>query len=121
MPIRDGRMIERRAETRLLCSDLIKIRLEGPQPRELTANLEDISASGACLQLEEPLPLEAQVCLLCCRCRFRGKVKYCVHNEIGYFVGVRFQAGQKWSRERYEPKHLLDPTQVLPSRPTPVC
>ena len=114
-------MIERRAETRLLCSDLIKIRLEGARPRELTANLEDISTSGACLQLEEPLPLEARVCLLCRRCRFRGKVKYCVHNEIGYFVGVQFQGGLKWSRELYEPKHLLDPTKAVPSRPLPVC
>jgi hypothetical protein len=114
-------MIERRTETRLLCSDLIKIRLEGALPRELTANLEDISASGACLQLEEPLPVDALVCLLCRRCRFWAKVKYCVHHEIGYFVGVRFEGGQKWSRELYEPKHLLDPTKVVPSRPLPVC
>jgi hypothetical protein len=113
-------MIERRSEIRLLCSDLIKIRVEGAPPRELTANLEDISASGACLLLEEPLPLEARVCLLCHQCPLRGMVKYCVHNEIGYFVGVRFQAGEKWSRERYEPKHLLDPTRVFPSRPLPV-
>ena len=114
-------MIERRGEIRFLCSDLIKIRVEGPQSRDLTANLEDISASGACLQLEEPLPVDAPVCLLCPRCRLRGKVKYCVHNEIGYFIGVRFLAGQKWSRERYEPKHLLDPTQILRSRSSQVC
>ena len=114
-------MIERRTEIRLLCSDLIKIRLEGEHPRQLTANLEDISALGACLQLEEPLLVNATVSLLCRQCRLRGRVKYCIHNEIGYFIGVRFHARQKWSRERYEPKHLLDPTQVLPSRPTPVC
>jgi hypothetical protein len=114
-------MIERRAETRLLCSDLIKVRLEGTRPRQLTANLEDISASGACLQLEEPLPLEAAVVLLCARRRFRGTVKYCIHNEIGYFIGIRFAARQKWSRERYEPEHLLDPTQVLPCRPMRAC
>src|ERR1700683_4077432 len=121
MPIRNGNMIERRAETRLLCSDLIKIRLEGVPPREITANLEDISPSGAGLLLEEPLPLDAGVCLLCRGCRLWGEVKYCVHNEIGYFVGVRFRAGQKWSRELYEPQHLVDPTQVLPSRRLPIC
>jgi hypothetical protein len=40
-------------------------------------------------------------------------VKYCLQNDIGYFVGIQFAAGQKWSREIYTPKHLLDPAQVL--------
>jgi len=112
---------ERRAETRLLCSDLIKISVEGEETREFMVNLEDISASGACLQLEEPLARDTSVCLLLGRWRFRAKVKYCIQNKIGYFAGVQFHARQKWSRERYEPKHLLDPTQVAPSRPLPVC
>jgi hypothetical protein len=28
-------------------------------------------------------------------------------------VGVRFDAGRKWSREIYKPEHLLDPAQVV--------
>jgi PilZ domain len=114
-------MDERRGELRLLCSDLIRVRLEGTRQAELTANLEDISSSGACLQLEEPLPLGARVSLVCRRERFRGKVKYCCCNEIGYFVGVQFEGGRKWSCDDFEPRHLLDPTRVLPSRPTRVC
>jgi hypothetical protein len=47
------------------------------------------------------------------RHRFRGRVTHCTHNEIGYFVGIRFDAGKKWSREIYEPKHLLDPMEVV--------
>jgi hypothetical protein len=121
MPRNDGSTIERRRETRLLCSDLIQIRVEDAQPRELTANLEDISPSGACLQVEEPLAVDAPVSLLLGRFRLRAKVKYCIQNEIGYFAGVKFHARQKWSRELYEPKHLLDPTQVVPPRPLPVC
>ncbi len=107
-------MKERRAHTRLWCSDLIKVRLEdaGGASAELIANLEDISPSGACVQFEQPVPAGARVCLRLGRFLFRGQVMHCTHNEIGYFVGVRFDAGRVWSREIYEPKHLLDPARV---------
>ena len=111
--------MERRGEGRLWCSDLIRVRLEGARRAILAANLEDISPSGACVLLEEPLPVATSVVLVCRRRRFRGTVKYCVHHEVGYFAGVPFGAGQKWSRELYEPKHLLDPTRVSPRRPSP--
>ena len=108
-------MKERRAEPRLWCSDLIKVRLEGAGAgrAELTANLEDISPSGACVQFEEPVPAGARLCLTLGRHKFRGRVTHCTHNEIGYFVGIRFDAGKVWSRKLYEPKHLLDPRWVL--------
>ena len=107
-------MNERRVEPRFLCSELIKVRLEDAGRAELTAILEDISPSGACLQTEEPLALGARVCLMCRRRRLRGTVKYCVRNEIGYFSGVQFDAGHKWSRQLFEPRHMLEqPGQVL--------
>lgn len=109
-------MKERRAEPRLWCSDLIKVRVEGAEPVELIANLEDISPSGACLQFEQPVPAGARIALMLGRWKFHGQVKYCVYHEIGYFVGVQFEAGRKWSRQLYEPKHLLDPTKVLASK-----
>ncbi len=116
MPIRkDLRGVgvqERRAEIRLWCSDLIKVSVEGRQPAELVANLEDISPSGACVQFEEPVPAGAGIALKLGRRKFRGQVKYCVHSEIGYFVGIQFEPGVRWSRELYEPKHLLDPTRL---------
>lgn len=104
-------MKERRAELRLWCSDLIKVRLQG-QSAELTANLEEISPSGACVQLEQPVSAGAGITLWLGRREFKARVVYCIHNEIGYFAGLEFEAGQKWSRQIYEPKHLLDPTQV---------
>jgi hypothetical protein len=106
-------MKERRAEPRLWCSDLIQVRLEDAEPAELTANLEDISPSGACVQFEEPVRDGARLCLMLGQHKFHGRVKYCVRNEIGYFAGVQFDAGRKWSRRIYEPKHLLDPKAVL--------
>jgi PilZ domain len=104
---------ERRAEPRLWCSDLIKVRLEGGEPAELTANLEDISPSGACVQFEQAVPVGARLCLRLGGHEFRGQVRHCTHNEIGYFAGIRFDAGQQWSRRIYEPKHLLDPKQAI--------
>ena len=105
-------MRERRAEPRLWCSDLIKVRLEGGEPVELTANLEDISPSGACVQFEQAVPVGARLCLTLGRHKFRGQATHCEHNEIGYFVGIRFDAGRKWSRQAYKPSHLLDPALV---------
>jgi hypothetical protein len=118
LPKRYG-MRERRLEIRLLCSDLIRVRLEGAAGREIDANLEDISPSGACVLLEQPVAAGAAISLLCRKRKFRGVVKYCVHHEIGYLAGVQFDAGHKWSRELYEPKHLVDPTRVKPPRPLP--
>jgi hypothetical protein len=106
-------MKERRAEPRLWCSDLIKVRLEGGESGELVANLEDISPSGACVQFERAVPAGARLCLMLGRYKFRGQVTHCTHNEIGYFVGVRFDAARKWTRQMYEPKHLLDPARVV--------
>jgi PilZ domain len=105
---------ERRAEPRLMCSELIQVRLAGVARPGLTANLEDISLSGACVQTEEPLPAGAAVDLRCGRRRFRGHVKYCLETELGYFAGIQFEAGQKWSRADYEPKHLLDARTLIP-------
>jgi hypothetical protein len=39
---------------------------------------------------------------------FRGTVRYCEYQEIGYFVGVEFEPGSKWSRKTFKPQHLLD-------------
>jgi hypothetical protein len=100
----------------LWCSDLIKVRIEGSAPVELTANLEDISPSGACLQFEQPVPVGSVLTLRLGRWKFRGQVKYCRQSEMGYFAGMQFAAGRKWSRAAYEPKHLLDPAEVARAR-----
>ena len=113
-------MSERRAEPRFLCSDLIKVRIESSgQPAELIANLEDISPSGVCLQFDRPVPPGTRLSLMLGRYKFHGRTQYCAYDEIGYFVGVRFDAGRKWSRRLYQPKHLLDPAQLMVSGSAP--
>jgi hypothetical protein len=72
------------------------------------ALLEDISRSGACLQLEGPVPLGADMQMDCHNRRLIGVVRYCVYREIGYFVGVEFEADSLWSPRDFRPQHLLD-------------
>jgi hypothetical protein len=74
--------------------------------------LEDISSSGACLQLESPVPAGVELRWRCPGGEFRGLVCYCVYREIGYFVGVSFDSASQWSQNRYQPQHLLDPSRL---------
>ena len=76
------------------------------------ANLEDISASGACVQVDRAVPVEAEVRIFCDQTELHGRVRYCVFRDTGYFVGVQFEGGSKWNRQDYRPKHLPDPRRL---------
>src|ERR1051325_5913301 len=102
-------MQERRTELRMLCADLIEVYWEDNEHRgrETTALLEDISAAGACLQFEIPVPAGTRVHLLCGKEALEGKVRYCAYRDIGYLVGVQFALDCQWSQGDFEPAHLL--------------
>jgi len=103
-------MKEARSEPRYMCADLVKVVVHdaGRPPSEVVANLEDISPSGACIQLDEAIGEGADIELVCSQCRMKGKVRNCRFVDIGYDVGVEFSQRGSWNRERFEPKHLLD-------------
>jgi hypothetical protein len=108
-------MTERRLEPRLLCADLIDVCWidASGAARRAQANLEDISRSGACLQLETPVPRETLVRIAHPKQELSGRVRYCIFRDIGYFLGVEFEPGMKWKQQRFRPKHLLDPRRLL--------
>jgi len=108
-------MDERRSETRMLCADMVEVRWRdrSGEERGATAILEDISASGACLQLETPIPLGVEIRWDSPKQPFQGYVRYCVYREIGYFAGVEFDASFKWSKKAFRPHHLLDPQSLV--------
>jgi hypothetical protein len=108
-------MLERRAEPRMLCADLVDIRWKekGGRNRSAVANLEDISLSGACLQMDIQVPLNSQVRINYPKGELTGVVRYCHFREIGYFVGVQFQSGSRWSQRSFKPLHLLDPRTLV--------
>jgi hypothetical protein len=94
----------------MLCADMLEVcwRERSGKERRTTAILEDISTSGACLQLETPAPLGVEIGWRSSKHEFTGIVRYCVFREIGYFVGVEFGAESKWSKQAYQPQHFLD-------------
>jgi len=113
-------MHERRIEPRMLCADLVDVRWKDKtgRTRRAVANLEDISLSGACLQLDAPIPLETTLWIGHAKGELMGRIRYCVYREIGYFIGVQFEPGSKWTQKAFRPMHLLDPRRLV-SRPKP--
>jgi hypothetical protein len=108
-------MQERRIELRMLCADLVDVawRDKSGRTRRTVANLEDISLSGACLQIDMPIPLETDLLISYPNGELQGRVRYCVYREIGYFVGIEFEAGSRWSKNQFRPQHLLDPRHLV--------
>ncbi len=98
----------------MMCADMVALlwRDAGGKRRRTMALLEDISASGACLQIETPLPAGAAIEWSVQNQEFRGVVRYCVYREIGYFAGIEFSPATRWSKTAYHPQHLFDPRKL---------
>jgi len=99
----------------MLCADLVDIQWKDPTGRSHrgVANLEDISISGACLQFDRPVSLGSPIRMTYPNGELTGLVKYCVFREIGYFLGIEFDPGMRWSQHSYRPQHLLDPRRLV--------
>ena len=108
-------MHNRRSEPRLLCADLVDVQWKDKngRMRRFVANLEDISISGACIQVDQPIPLETTVQIRYPKGELKGRVCYCVYREIGYFLGLEFDPGCRWSIRAFRPQHLLDPRRLV--------
>jgi hypothetical protein len=106
---------ERRSEVRMLCADMVEVcwKDQAGRKRRVMGLLEDISQSGACVQLETAVPLGVLIHWESPKRQFTGRVQYCVYREIGYFIGVEFDSTSKWSKRAYKPQHLLDLQQLL--------
>ncbi len=109
-------MTEKRCEIRSLCADIVKLEWKDKAGwmRTAPAVLEDISPRGACLQVEFPVPVNVEAWIrhgenwvVPCR------TAYCVYREIGYFTGVEFSPGIRWSRRAFRPGHLLDLAELV--------
>jgi len=100
----------RRFYQRSLCADLIKIVWtdEAGRKQKEVAALEDICPAGACLQVEHPIPVDTPISILYPDGRYHGRTRYCIFQQTGYFLGVRFDPGYEWSKEQFTPSHLLE-------------
>src|SRR3954464_1125372 len=108
-------MQNRRVETRMLCADLVDVRWKDKtgKIRRTVANLEDISLSGACVQVDNPIPLQTTLQISYPKGELQGRVCYCIYREIGYFLGIEFEPGFRWSQRAFRPQHLLDPRRLV--------
>ena len=105
----------RRETGRLLCAELVELcwlDASGRNQRRV-ANLEDISLSGVCLQVESVIPSGTLVSVRYGDGELFGCVRYCRYEGLGYFLGVELAAGCKWSSQHYRPEHLLDPADLV--------
>jgi hypothetical protein len=99
----------------MLCADLVDVHWkdQSGKSKRLVANLEDISLSGACLQVEKSIPLKTSIRITLPKGELKGIVRYCVYREIGYFLGIEFEGGSQWSLQDFKPQHMLDPRRLM--------
>jgi hypothetical protein len=110
-------MRDKRSEVRMMCADVVEASWtdKDGQVQRTNALLENISPSGACLQLEVDVPLGVSLRIVCPKHEFVGEVRYCSYQEIGYFVGLEFEPESHWSKKSYKPRHLLDLHELVES------
>ena len=108
-------MSDRRQDARLLCAELVQVTYRdesGLQCRRV-ANLEDISLSGVCLQMQVRIPDHAKVVVRHGDGELMGSVRYCASRDSSFFLGIEFDPGCRWSTKHYRPEHLLDPRELV--------
>ncbi len=108
-------MQDKRTDNRLLCAELVELvwHPESGKERRSVANLEDISLSGACVQLEREIRPGTLIAINYGDGELLGTVRYCVYREVGYFLGIELNEGSRWSSQHYKPQHLLDPRELV--------
>jgi hypothetical protein len=95
--------------SRNVCADFITISWtdEAGESRSDVAILDDISENGACIGLDCAIPVETKVSPRLSRGDTRERSST-ADTEIGYFLGVEFDDGYRWSKEDFQPSYLLE-------------
>ena len=65
------------------------------------------------MQVDRPVALGTNFRISYPNGELTGVVKYCVFREIGYFLGIEFEPGSRWSQRHFRPQHLLDPRRLV--------
>lgn len=99
----------------MMCAELVEVRWNdkaGRQHRDV-ANLEDISLSGACVQLETPVSKGTHITVNYGSGEMPATVRYCLYRDLAYFLGLQFDDGCTWSTKRFRPQYMLDPRELV--------
>lgn len=110
-----GTNADRRGGDRLLCAELVQMiwQDETGRERRKVANLEDISLTGVCLQVEQPISVGTMLAVHYGDGELLGTIRYCRQQDSGYLLGVELAEGSRWSSQHYKPEHLLDPKDLV--------
>ena len=92
---------------RYLCSHLVTLVFVG---RSRVVNLEEIWRTGACLEIEDPVPEGVPVEVRTQGVKFHGTVTAVEEHELGWRIELEFSPLTLWSVENFRPRHLLDPS-----------
>lgn len=106
---RKHHLCERRARTRLLCSDLVQLSwtaANGSKQSEVVI-LENLSPQGAGLFTGVPVTEGTEVRLNLKERELLGIVRQCCFRQNGYIIGLQLTPA---STDTLLPEHLLDPS-----------
>ncbi len=92
---------------RYLCSQLVRIWIDGSAQPARPAILEQIDPFEAVVALEDPLPTQVDVSLRGGPVAIPAYVELCRRRETDYEAVLVFRDGYRWSPELWTPDHLL--------------
>lgn len=101
--------------SKVLCSELVHLKWQNPAGTELaiTGDLEAISPFQAWLQTDSPITESTMVTIGYGPGELKGVVRTCTAEDQVFGLRVELDSGTPWSRRRFHPKHLLDPTVLV--------
>ena len=100
---------------RYLCSHLVALRNNSEESSvHLVANLEEIWATGAVIESEQPVKEGTNMEMRCGSALFAARVVQAERHEFGWRLQVEFSPLTPWSLEQFEPKHLLHALELDP-------
>ena len=107
------------ARRKMLCSEIVNLHVQvgAGRDRELKANLEEIWTAGAILWTDVRIRQCTSLWFRGGGFELRGQVvAQKLLRGLGYLVEMRFHPGCGWSKQKYRPKHLLNPLVLLANR-----
>ena len=68
---------------------------------EQSRTLKTYRSPAHARQVDAPIPIETTLRICYPKGELQGRVCYCVFREIGYFLGIEFEPGFRWSMRQF--------------------
>jgi hypothetical protein len=94
---------------RVLCSHLVRLRVDGAERPAEWGNLEEIDAFGAVVASERAWPTQVEVRIEAQGFDAPGYIQSCRRRETDFLLTIEFVEGFRWSEAAWKPDHLFAP------------